>query len=170
MRKWLLKLILPIALSFSEESRSCTNHGECLSSDEFCSRVPCLESVCGICRPLSQCYCDDDSIDKRCPFPGYPTFAVRYLQGVFRNRSVIANAPDYECFRRLVVTGNIFSMLQFPVLAQHPASKATLRFTEEVFSECSAFIKNGVFDKIISLSSDTVNFKIMASSEGSEAP
>ena len=163
MKIWLISLI---AFSFSEESRSCRNHGECLSSDEFCSRIPCVGSVCAICRPLSQCFCDEDSIDRRCPYPAYPAFAVRYLQGVFRNRSAITKAPGYECLRRLVVTGSVFSMSQYPVLAQHPASKATLNFTEDISSECFSFTKYGVFDKIIGLSSDTVNFKITASSEG----
>ena len=160
---WLCLFVPSIA---SLPLNQCASHSECTNINEFCSRAHCGGAfMCGVCRPSAECYCDGDSIDYKCPSPGYPTFAVRFLQGIFRNQTAM-QAPGYECIRRLVVSGNMFTFSQFPVFTAHPASTATLNLADESISECAGHFKSGVFAGMTAISPETTSINATISSEG----
>ncbi len=161
---WFSLTVSAIVRAESLQSIPCASHSECSNMDDFCSRTACVGALaCGICRPSAECYCDSDSIDNQCPYS--PTLAVRFLQGTFQNQTAL-DVPDYECIRRLVVTGNMFIFSQFPVFTMHPASTAKLDRTEAVISNCSSFVKSGVFAGMAGISSEVVRMNATISSEG----
>jgi hypothetical protein len=167
---WLCFFVRFIACANSLPFIQCTSHSDCSNMNEFCSRIPCAgASLCGACRPSAECYCDSDSIDSQCPSSGRPTLAVRFLQGIFRNQTTM-QAPGYECIRRLVVTGVMFTFSQFPVFTSHPASTATLDMTEELTSGCPSLFKSGVFPGMTGIiSSELIKMNATISSEGAVA-
>jgi hypothetical protein len=161
---WLCCFVPCIACAVSLQLNQCTSHSDCSNMNEFCSSTPCSGALmCGACRPSTECYCDNDSIDSQCP--GHPALAVRFLQGIFRNQTAL-QVPGYECIRRLVVTGVMFTFSQFPVFTSHPASTATLDMTEELTSGCPSLFKSGVFPGMTGISSEVIKMNAIISSEG----
>ena len=163
--KLLLLMISSILIRSLERVNSCSNNGEC-GTDQFCARTICANktsSVCGVCSPRQQCYCDSDSMNDKCPSPNFELHAVRFLQGQFRSSVSIDHAPGYECVRQLSVTGNIFSLIQYPMFTQHPAS--TLIISDQVAAGCSGVAKFGLLETV-DLTSGAATLTATVSSEG----
>lgn len=126
-----------IFLAYFKIVEPCMSHSECISMDLFCSRIKCQNktgSCSGVCKPGVQCYCNSDSIDGRCPFPHHSSRSVRYLQGQFQSSVSIGRALGYDCIRKLTVTGQVFSLLQYPMFTSHPAT--TKRWDSKIFADC----------------------------------
>jgi hypothetical protein len=165
-------------LAASQTFTQCFTHDDCSDTHQFCAWTLCEDTVggsypCGTCKPCTECLCDTDSTDFRCPSdrcPTQPINGVRFLQGFFHNHSAIRQVPGYNCVRRLVVTGNIFSIMQLPVYALHPATTAILNESDSLSSICPSYTRTGVFKSSLDPINNTLKLDATISSEGAPPP
>ncbi len=117
--------------------------------------------------PCEECICDINSIDFQCPLlqcPSQPKNGVRFLQGAFYNHSALQD-QDHLCVRRLVLMGNMFSLVQLPVYTLHPATIATFNQTD-LMPACPSYARSGVLRSTVELSSSGLRLDALLSSEG----
>jgi hypothetical protein len=165
----------PITSSLlAETDTNCFTHEDCVHPSYFCAWVDCFDENgnplrCGRCRPCEECICDINSADFQCPTfkcPAQPIDAVRFLQGAFHNHSDLAQAPGYQCVRRLVITGNMFAMQQLPVYTLHPADLAIFNETGLVFSGCPSYSRSGLLRNSQTMANNGLKLDAIMSSEG----
>jgi hypothetical protein len=158
----------------SQRLAQCFAHDDCSDPQHFCAWSECEDEVgerypCGGCKPCTECLCDSDSSDFRCPLDrctAQPINGVRFLQGFFHNHSVLEQVPDYNCVRRLVITGNIFSIIQLPVYKLHPATTAMFNESDSQISKCPSYTRHGILKSSRELINGTLKLVAVISSEG----
>ena len=155
----------------------CFTHSDCSDAQKFCAWTIGLDGAgesypCGACKPCSECLCDTDSADFQCPpdrCPAQPINAVRFLQGLYFNRSVLGRSPDYSCVRRLVVTGSVFSITQIPLYNRHPATTALFNESDILSFICPSYTRSGILKSTSKLINGTLKLVAVISSEGVRA-
>jgi hypothetical protein len=152
-------------------AQQCFSHDECADTAHFCSWTKCQDEngspyPCGRCLPCEECICDDNSTDFRCPMtcPSQPSNGVRFIQGAFYNHSTL-QVEDHHCVRRLVVMGNMFSLVQLPVYSLHPATTATINQTDVLFT-CPSYVRLGVLRSTLEILSSGMRMYALLLSEG----
>jgi hypothetical protein len=78
----------------------------------------------------------------------------------------LAQAPGYQCVRRLVITGNMFAMQQLPVYTLHPADLAIFNETGLVFSGCPSYSRSGLLRNSQTMANNGLKLDAIMSSEG----
>jgi hypothetical protein len=158
----------------SQTLAQCFTHYDCSDPQHFCAWNVCEDEAgesyrCGTCKPCSACLCDTNSTDFQCPLdrcPAQPINGVRFLQGYFHNHSVLGQVPGYNCIRRLVVTGNLFSIMQLPMYTLHPATTAIFNESDSLSSACPSYTRSGIFKSPLVLINGSLTLNVVVSSEG----
>jgi hypothetical protein len=158
----------------SQRLEQCFAHNDCSDPQHFCAWSVCEDEVgerypCGGCKHCSACLCDSDASDFQCPLDrckSQPINGVRFLQGFFHNHSVLEQVPDYNCVRRLVITGHIFSITQLPLYKLHPATTAILNESNSLTSICPSYSRHGNLRSSHEFINGTLKLVAIISSEG----
>ena len=183
-RKWLFSLYTLCNLFWSRSQEDlisiqsnkaevCFSHSTC-SQDSFCAWHTCQDELgtnfsCGLCEPCALCVCNSDSIDLTCPLshcPSQPSGQVRFLQGIFYNRSNMSGFPTYNCVRRFVISGSIFSFLQIIVHSSHPASITNINVSLSAAVSCPTVSLSGVINSSTAAADGTLDLDVAVTSEG----
>ena len=149
----------------------CFYHDNCTALN-FCGWAECQNEdgfwyKCGRCLPCSMCICNSDATDFECPrdrCPAQPTKGVMFWQGIFYSTTDVISEPNFQCIRRLSISGNSFSILQSVMSSTHPASSATLTTPES--TTCIGRSRSGVLKSSTYVSQGQYELNMAITSEG----
>eukprot|EP00960_Hanusia_phi_P063209 765399-Hanusia_phi.AAC.1 len=149
-------------------SSMCSTHSECGASQfckwEFCKGGDNWFYVCGMCRPCSECKCNDNSFTGSCPpdkCPAEPTQEVRYLQGGFENMRLLPDNASF-CYYRLELKGSQFTEQQQILPLFSSSSDASVQEQQDL--QCPTLARSGVFEVQAGSSLSYIQFTILSGS------